>query len=314
MKPVIIPKHIIHSFNLDGKLITITTMTTSDLEFVLTDWALREQWYPTRHMAVAGMAADPGGYYLLYVDNEPVASLACVCYHEIKTAFLGLYIVVSTHRGKQYGKLLWDTITRPLLQQGYALSLNALPDKIDIYKRANFEIIHNDETWRYTQASLPQEAHTDISIAELTTENLAAVLNYDANIVGCQRTNYLHNWMTKPETYTAVATREEQLSGFGVMSARLSPRINEEAGFRIGPVYANDSETAEQIIYHLLSKTDKRPVILDIPGNNRVLASNVITKLGFEKYLEFTFMSTQPYLHAQGQHVFAKSSLSISAI
>jgi hypothetical protein len=54
----------------------------------------------------AFLAADPGGFFVLKVDGQSVATLAAVRYGE-RFGFLGLYITAPGMRGRGYGVAVW---------------------------------------------------------------------------------------------------------------------------------------------------------------------------------------------------------------
>src|SRR5688572_23148041 len=85
---------------------SIRVMTRDDLDRAL-GWAKEEGWNPGLDDATAFHAADPTGFLMGYLDDEPVSSISVVKYGG-SFAFLGLYIVRPAFRGRGFGKAIWD--------------------------------------------------------------------------------------------------------------------------------------------------------------------------------------------------------------
>jgi hypothetical protein len=83
----------------------VERMTRDDLALAL-EWAAKEGWNPGVGDVEAFLAADPGGFFVLKVDGQSVATLAAVRYGE-RFGFLGLYITAPGMRGRGYGVAVW---------------------------------------------------------------------------------------------------------------------------------------------------------------------------------------------------------------
>lgn len=67
--------------------------TASENEFaVAIEWAKSEGWNPGLDDLSAFYAADPGGFLMGFLDDEPVSSISVVRYGD-EFGFLGFYIV-----------------------------------------------------------------------------------------------------------------------------------------------------------------------------------------------------------------------------
>src|SRR5690606_550174 len=94
----------LYAVPVDGSL----TITTADVEQVATivDWAAAEGWNPGLSDAAVFHAADPDGFLVGSVGEEPVAAVSLVRYGP-RFAFLGLYLVRPEWRGRGHGIALW---------------------------------------------------------------------------------------------------------------------------------------------------------------------------------------------------------------
>ena len=89
-----------------GSNYRIRTMTEREVALAI-EWAAVEGWNPGRHDAPCFRTADPDGFLIGLLDDEPVATISVVRYGTA-FGFLGLYIVKPGHRGRGYGLALWN--------------------------------------------------------------------------------------------------------------------------------------------------------------------------------------------------------------
>jgi hypothetical protein len=301
--------------------LSICRMNQADMHYVMSTWALQEKWTPTQFTIEAFYAADPNGYYMLFNNDEPVASLAAVCYPTLKIAFLGLYLVEKTQRKNGYSKILWDNVVADLKSQGYALGLNASPYAAlatpDFYRKLTFEEMHTDQAWQLKDA-LPLPAMAlppGIKVVELTDELVDQVVSYDSRIFGQDRKDFLVAWMKKPDTFTFVALLNDQVAGYVVASQRVLPLEPEKKSYRIGPLYADNADFALGLVHNVLSAVkEARPIVIDLPGTNIPVAEKVMQHFGFSFFYNSVHMFTKKPVMNNDEKVFGKSALTIAHI
>jgi len=84
----------------------IRPMSRADLEAALI-WARDEGWNPGLDDVGPFLAQDPSGFLMGWLGTVRIGCISVVKYGT-DFAFLGLYIVHPAHRGKGYGKAIWD--------------------------------------------------------------------------------------------------------------------------------------------------------------------------------------------------------------
>jgi len=84
----------------------IRTMTRQEINLAV-DWAAGEGWNPGIHDADCFYAADPGGFLVGMLGDEPIATISAVKYGH-SFGFIGFYIVKPEYRGKGYGIQIWN--------------------------------------------------------------------------------------------------------------------------------------------------------------------------------------------------------------
>jgi len=85
---------------------TISAMTRAELDLAV-DWAAAEGWNPGLHDAGCFYAADPGGFLMGRLGDEPAAVISVVKYGS-GFGFLGFYIVHPKYCAKGLGLRLWN--------------------------------------------------------------------------------------------------------------------------------------------------------------------------------------------------------------
>src|SRR5262245_51536006 len=109
----------------------VRVMTRGEVDLAV-DWAAAEGWNPGLHDAHCYHAADPRGFLVGLVGNEPVATISAVKYGD-SFAFVGFYIVAPAYRGKGHGLALWNAAMKTL--RGRNVGLDGVLDQQANYRK-----------------------------------------------------------------------------------------------------------------------------------------------------------------------------------
>ena len=234
---------------------TIRTMTRADLNLVLR-WAEAEGWNPGLADAAAFLTADPEGFLVADIGDEPAASLSIVRFGDA-TAFLGLYICGPEHRGQGIGHALWRTGMERLAPR--STGLDGVPAQQANYIRAGFVASHPN--YRFTGPLNPAGGDTT---QPLTPDRLDAALDLDRSVTGYDRTAFMREWLRGDTDRTArIFLRDGRTAALGV----LRPCVT---GYKIGPLLAEDRAGAEAMLDGLAHVADGASVSVDMPAPNAV--------------------------------------------
>jgi Acetyltransferase (GNAT) domain len=229
-------------------------MTRDDVALALA-WAANEGWNPGLHDADAFLAADQRGFFVLKVDDEPVATLAAVRYGE-GFGFLGLYITAPDNRGRGYGLRVWRAGRDHL--ENRVVGLDAVLEQEKTYARDGFVTDHR--TTRHVLASttsVPAARHPMVDARELPLESL---VTYDHHLFPSARSAFLAAWMAMPGVASLAIVDGDQVLGWGARR----PCIE---GHKVGPLFANDAEIANDLLCALATGV-AGPLYVDIPDPN----------------------------------------------
>ncbi|MEM9090353.1 MAG: GNAT family N-acetyltransferase [Cyanobacteria bacterium P01_F01_bin.53] len=260
---------------------TIRPMTRDNLA-VAVEWAAAEGWNPGLHDVDYFYAADPNGFLMGFLGDQPIASISVVKYGKT-FGFLGFYIVRPEFRGRGYGWALWQAGLNYL--NGRNIGLDGVVEQQNNYIKSGFKLAHRNI--RYEGISKPDKIANSqlasstedavmLSSISLDAISLDAIFDYDTAIFQAERSTFLEGWIGSPHhtavglvsnrtaNHTSNYTESEApiLLGYGVLRPC-------RQGYKIGPLFADTAEYAEAIFLELMSHVDSgSPFYLDVPEVN----------------------------------------------
>lgn len=310
--PVFKKENLIRNIKVEVGEINITTMEESDLAYIYSTWAIDEGWRPTQYSSEACFKADPQGYFLLFLNDKPIASLSAVCCPDAKIAFLGLYIVRKPYRGQGFGRILWDTIVAPLKEEGYMLGLGALPKDKDFYGKIGFTVVGTDQVWVCSD-QISFTPNTADNIKQIEASDFEKLVHFDKELSGYDRKNFLYDWIFKPGTNAFMVVNDNEVLGYGVISDKISATPDENTGCRIGPLYSASSDVAKSLLEHLIASVSNRPISIDAPESNQA-CTQLLEALDFNKVCELVSMRDEVGSADNLEKVYGKLSLALHSV
>jgi GNAT superfamily N-acetyltransferase len=235
-----------------------------DNGLVIRQVALREveqaiKW-PANGRAVAGLhdaecflINDPQGFLGAFVDDRLVAVGWLIAYSDTY-AFLGGLYVAPDLRGRRYGSAL----ARALLSQAghRTVAVEAPRGRQKALRRFGFQTAGT--TTRYTATVAGETRRAVVSLERVPFEKLAS---FDARHFGAPRTDFLKTWTTQPGTVALAKMHSGRMLGYGVMRPW-------HGDFRIGPLFAEGRDVAEDLFQTFAARANGATVVLDVPDGN----------------------------------------------
>lgn len=258
-------------------------------------WAKEEGWNPGLQDHLAFPIADPNGFFMGYVDNNPIASISAVKYSD-KYGFMGFYIVKPEFRGNGYGFSLWNQAINYL--QGCNVGLDGVIAQQENYKKSGFKLAHRNI--RYGgQAPLSILPNNLIAMRNIPFN---VILEYDQTIFKSNRAAFLSAWLSLADAAFAVV-KNNRLLGYGSIRKCYD-------GYKIGPLFANNFEIAEQIFLGLCNIANQQPVFIDLPETNAA-GIKLIESYGFKPAFETARMYTKSFDNLELEKVFGITSFEL---
>lgn len=255
---------------------TIRRMMRPDVELAL-DWAAAEGWNPGLHDAHCFHAADPDGFVIAYLGNEPVGCISVVAYDD-SFGFLGLYIVRPEFRGKGYGLKLWKAGMAYLGDRN--IGLDGVVAQQPNYKKSGFRLAYRNIRYEGSgQDTMPS------GMTALSAVPFDVLCAYDSALFPVPRPRFLRAWIAQPDAVGYAVMRGGRLAGYGLLRPC-------RRGWKIGPLFADDADIAERLLHALGSHAQGMPFYLDVPETNPA-AVMLAEQSGMTKVFETARMYTK---------------------
>lgn len=216
-------------------------------------WAQAEQWDLGKDDARHFFAVDPKGFFLGDLEQQAVAAIS-VANFDSHYAHLGHYLVDPAWRGKGLGLQLWQAATEHAGER--CIGLDGMPEQVNNYQRSGF--VTHYRTLRISgHPQLRPESetvHLPIDVGMLTQ-----LIEWDSTIVGYSRSQLLSNWFSGAGRWGFWSQDDRGING--MIGIRQS-----DAGYRIGPLHAANSEVMTGLMGAALSVIPPTGcVTLDVP-------------------------------------------------
>jgi len=240
---------------MDNNSLTIRVMTRSEIGIAI-DWAACEGWNPGLYDADCFYSADPNGFLVGLLNNEPIATISVVKYSS-DFGFLGFYIVKPGFRGQGYGLQIWQKGMSYL--NGCNIGLDGVIDQQENYRKSGFRLAYRNIRYMGKGGG---KAPADADIVPLSEIPFYEISTYDQLFFPGDRSQFLNRWINQPESLALGILQNNKLAGYGLI------RIC-RTGYKVGPLFAETPLLAEQLFTALKAHAaEEIPVFLDIPETN----------------------------------------------
>lgn len=233
----------------------IRTMTRDELELGI-GWAAAEGWNPGLHDADRFHAADPDGFFVGLLDDQPIGMISAVKYGR-GFGFVGLYLVRPEYRGRGHGLALWQAAMRRLA--GRLVGLDGVVAQQPNYRRSGFVLAYNNVRCE----GVPRRCtEPDPDIVPVEQRPWSEVLRYDADFFPDERSSFLRRWVGQSDGCALGVMRAGRLAGYGVIRPC-------RVGCKLGPLCADDAGLADRLLRALAARAPEAARLqLDTPAVN----------------------------------------------
>lgn len=234
----------------------IRTMNRQEVDLAI-KWAAKEGWNPGIHDADCYYSADPKGFFIGLLGDEPIATISAVKYGK-SFGFLGFYIVKPHHRSKGYGLRIWNVGLKYL--EGRKVGLDGVIAQQENYKRSGFKLAyHNVRHEGHGGGTFPEHQE----IVRLSSLPFEVVDSYDRPFFPENRMRFIRCWINQEDCNAFGIMQNSKLAGYGVARRCRSAH-------KIGSLFADSLELAEALFLALSSEINSaEAVYLDTPEINQ---------------------------------------------
>ena len=249
----------------------IKNMEKDDLKLAI-EWAKNEGWNPGIFDVDSFYQTDPSGFFMGYLGQEPISCVSAVAYDD-KFGFLGFYIVKPDFRGKGFGITIWNKGIKHLQKRN--IGLDGVPEQQENYKKYGFKLAYKNI--RYS-GIIEQNGHVLENLRELKDLPIEKLIKYDSKMFPTNRSKFIKKWINQNQSRALGFLSDNDLQGYGVISPCY-------VGFKIGPLFAEDEQIAQELFRGLTTNLTGKIVYLDIPEPNSA-AISFATKNNMKKTFE----------------------------
>lgn len=251
-----------------GEKINLRRMERDEVELAL-EWAAQEGWNPGLHDAECFYAADPRGFLMAEVDGEPAGCISAIAY-DADFAFAGFFIVREEIRHLGIGMMLTRKAMEYLGKR--TVGADGVVAMLTKYEQIGFRIAHHNARYEGVGAASGRR------LADLRDLPFAELERYDRRFFPAARKAFLEQWVSRPGTSGRAAIVEGRLAGYGVIRPC-------RRGFKIGPLFTDTPEVAEDLFLSLAGCAEGERIYLDIPVCNRA-ACDLVERHAMHKVFE----------------------------
>jgi hypothetical protein len=142
--------------------------------------------------------------------------------------------------------------------KGHNIGLDGNPAQQENHKKSGFKLAYRNIRYKGSGGLISSEDDF-ISLSRVSFEELQ---QYDRRVSPAPRTAFLKAWISMPESKASGYVHNGRLKGYGVIHKC-------RVGYKIGLLFADDSQVAERLYLHLASYAENQvPVFLDVPEVN----------------------------------------------
>ncbi|MEL6399438.1 MAG: GNAT family N-acetyltransferase [Cyanobacteria bacterium J06607_6] len=236
---------------------TLKHMARRDLDRAI-NWAAAEGWNPGLHDADCFYAADPEGFLMGWLDDEPIAAISVVKYGT-SFGFLGFYLVKPAFRGQGYGWQIWQAGLDSL--QNRTIGLDGVVDQQSNYLKSGFQLAYRNIRYEGWGDAMPVNGPAN-PVTPLANVPMTQVIEYDRQYFPEERSAFLQCWLNQPDSNAIAVVHNDSLMGYGLLRPC-------RQGYKIGPLLADNSAIAETLFLALKAQVKAgQPFYLDVPEVN----------------------------------------------
>ena len=237
----------------------IRRMTRKDVDIAV-EWAAEEGWNPGLNDAECFYRTDPEGFFIGEVDGKPVGVVSAVAYGN-DFGFLGFYIVRPEYRGRGFGMHLTAAALEYMGDR--LMGLDGVISRLEDYKNTmKFHLAYRNVRFQGV-GKKSQSGKSVVALSEIPFEELLA---YDMRCFPVQRETFLRCWIQQPNAAALGVMLDDRLAGYGVIR-----KCRE--GYKVGPMFADNMNIAEDLFQALTHTAPNAPVFLDAPEANPAAVS-----------------------------------------
>lgn len=282
------------------KAYRIQLASYQDIQLML-KWAAAEGWNPGLHDAFAFQLIDPYGFFIGYLEGQPISCISAVKYSS-HYAFIGLYIVHPSFRGQGFGYQIWQHAMQ--YANECTIGLDGVIAQQQNYAKFGFKLAHRNIRYSLNETtSFRHFKHDHLILANQFP--CAKLFEYDQLHFQYKRHAFLTAWLFMPNAKALIYHDHHQIKGYGVIREC-------SLGYKIGPLFADTNDIATIIFQGLcqMAKNTTQLIFLDIPEINQN-ATQLVESFSMKSNFEVARMYLGQAPHLPLQHIVGLTTFEV---
>lgn len=246
-------------------------------------WAAAEGWNPGLHDASVFWKTDPKGFFVIEKDKLMIGSVSGVSYND-KFGFGGFFIIKKPYRNQGLGTKLADHFIKSLssrLDKGAPIGIDGVFNMQPTYAKWGFKFSHRNLRMESVAKRLDFNSQR---VEKIVLSDFDSILHLDEECFGFDRSVFLKDWLKMPDGLALKYTAGKSPKGYGVVRKC-------HKGFKIGPLFADNYSTANELFKGLSNYAAGKMLYLDTPEIN-----SAAIKLAKEYQMKECFGCARMYL------------------
>lgn len=232
--------------------------------------AYKEGWNPGLNDGLVFYNTDENGFFIAEIDNRVVGCISAVKYSD-EFGFIGFYIVDSEYRKSPAGTMLALAALKYL--KGCNIGIDGVISRLSIYTNLGFKLAYKNMRFE----GIGGKYKVSDKVFHSNIIEFSEILNYDSSCFPVNREKFLQGWLKMINTNSFVYY-DNGVRGYGVIRPC-------RKGFKIGPIFADNIQIADEIYKALVSKAVDEIVYLDITEANPI-SFDLVKKYDMKKVFE----------------------------
>jgi GNAT superfamily N-acetyltransferase len=232
----------------------IRKMSRGEAEFAI-EMAAGQGWNPGIHDGEIFYETDPEGFFIAELEGKPVGCASAVAYDD-NFGFFGLYVVKPEFQKKGIGRKLTESCLEYLGDRNIGLD-GVFENEKKYQDFMKFKSSYSN--LRFEGKGGGKIPDGLVKISEVPFEEL---VNYDRRMFPAQRSGFLKKWVSQSDSYAFAVLEGGDIKGYGTIRKCRS-------GYKIGPLFADDQSTAENIFRALKASVPEETIYFDVPEPNK---------------------------------------------
>lgn len=276
----------------------VITHMSKDEVLIAIAWAEREGWNPGLHDVDCFYQTDPKGFFAGKLDGKIIAVGSAVIYDD-QFAFCGFYMVDPAYRGQGFGMALTKARLKYIGHRN--AGLDGVIPMVEKYARLGYTITYNNA--RYCGVNKSYNMLKNKSLIPLSQVNFEQLVTYDRRYFPARRDTFLACWINQESGKSIGYIHQGELLGYGVIRAC-------KQGFKIGPLFAENAQIADELFIQLATHANGQQVCLDIPECNP-FARDLVKRHQLEKVFETARMYLKNAPIVEIEHIYGITSFEL---